>query len=84
MATETVRSQLAWFVDVAVELLDERELRLTPMTRIDWDGVNRELCDRILWQLEEFEPEEVAKQFKVELSFVQSLQSLAARSSARP
>lgn len=77
MAVDTARVQLGWFVDAAVEMLPARDLRMTPLTRYSWKGVDRELADRCLWELEDHDCAEVAQIVGVQLDFVEALARLA-------
>lgn len=77
MAVDTAHTKLGFFVDACVETLDAGDLRLTPFTRCSWEGLDKELCERVLWQLDEFDCETVARDLKVKLEFVEKLQKLS-------
>lgn len=58
--TFTGRERLSFFIDAAVEMLDPPDLKMTLMTRYCLDGLDKGLVDRVLWELEDHAPHEVA------------------------
>lgn len=76
MATDT-RVRLGYFIDACVESLDTRELRLTALTRHSWEGLDKEVVERVLWELDEFSPDEVAQMLGLEVEFVSRLSELS-------
>ncbi len=73
--TET-RARLGLFIDACCEVLDEGDLKLTPFTRNSWEGLDKEMCERVLWELEDLTPDEVARKLGVEVGFVEKLSQL--------
>jgi hypothetical protein len=80
----TAQAQLGWFVDACFQLLSDEELKITAMTRLDWSDMpkrlDKEKCDRILWELEDRPRDEVAEEFDVDVDVVKALERLQARS----
>lgn len=50
---------------------------MTAITKHSWDGLDKGLVDRILWELEDRCCEEVAREFNVTAEFVEKLSHLA-------
>lgn len=77
MAVDTARFHLGFFVDAAVEVLDDADLRMTAMTRHSWAGVDKDLVDRALWELQDHDQHTVARMLKVKPEFINAIASLS-------
>lgn len=84
MAAVTDRKRLGYFVDAAVEMLPASDLKMTPMTRYCFDGVDRDLVDRILWSLEDKDALDVARTEGVAVAFVYKVAAMSGANGRQP
>ncbi len=75
--TFTGRERLGFFSDAACQMLNDRELRLTLMTRFKTEGLDTEKVDRVLWDLEDDPPCIVASRYDLPEDTVRGLALLA-------
>lgn len=76
MAAETARYSLGLFVDAAVELLEDTDLRLSPLTKHPFPAKQQALIERVLWELEDHDIPTVAKMFKLKVAIVRKISEL--------